>query len=168
MLYELGARHVFAPAQKVIIHARRSQFLDASMIATISHTPQPHRLPATPALAAQVSVWMVVRPSVQQAGRLGLFDPRNAAGLPFPLAEYFTFQAIAVSLESAAIRAYRCGMGIEWDERGRVEADETEGGAGVERDDEDGRAEEKEGQLAPCWGRNPIIHSKRSHELEKV
>lgn len=111
MLYELGAWHVFSPAHKVIIHARRTQLDLSSIIATVSQTSQPHRLYSTPALAAQIRVRMAVRPSVQQAHRLGLLDPRDAAGLPLPLAKYFSFQAIAVSLESATIRAYWSGVG---------------------------------------------------------
>lgn len=127
MLYELGAWHVFSPAHKVIIHARRPQFDLSLIIATISQPSQPHRLFSTPALPAQIRVRMAVRPSVQQACRLGLLDPRDAAGLPLPPAEYFSFQVIAVSLESATIRAYRRGVGWEGDEGGGVEADETEG-----------------------------------------
>lgn len=112
MLYELGAWHVVAPAQKVIIHARQPKLLSMTE-ATLSKTSQPHRLFAAAAVATQIRVRVAVRPSVQQAARLGFLDARDATRLPFPLAEYFTLQVIAVTLQSATIEPYRCGVGRE-------------------------------------------------------
>ena len=82
---------------------------------TLAETSQPHRLFAAPALAAQVRVRVAVRPSVQQATRLGFLDTRDATRLPFPLAKYFALQVVAVTLQSAAIEPYRCGVGGEWE-----------------------------------------------------
>jgi hypothetical protein len=51
MLYELGAWHVVAPAQKIVIHARGPKLFTMTE-ATVSKTSEPHRLSAAHALTA--------------------------------------------------------------------------------------------------------------------
>jgi len=73
---------------------------------------------------------------MHHAGGLDILDCCDVSRFPIPLAKYFIFQGITVTLLFATIWAYGSGTGQEWDE-GRAE-----GCTSIVSKDEDGDTKE--------------------------
>ena len=129
----------------IVVDGRRPE-PRATNILPLAHALQPQRIHTRLSLTVHIPVPAHV-PALNALLLRGL-DARNPARLPVPLAKDLVLERVAVRFGAAAVLADGRGAGGGEGDEGRVgDADEADGRLCVVRADEDGDADEDEGEL---------------------